>query len=65
MSKNLEQYRKLLDRYHVMIFTESWWDGRREKLVDTMDKLWECLSNHDRELVLQYATELYLRRISG
>lgn len=64
MLSELSEYCKLLDRYDLLISEPSpqWADGRREKLVAEMDKLWDRLTVAEQEEVGRYQWTLYLRR---
>jgi len=48
-----------------MIFKEQWWDGRREKLVEEMDKVWKKMKFDEQQDALDYASELYYKRIGN
>ena len=60
---NVNSYNRYLDDYRKMIFNEKWWDGRREKLVALMDKLWNKMNESERDLALEYSAALYQKRI--
>ncbi len=59
----LAAYCALLDRYDTMIRNEPWWDGRREKLVAEMDRVWVRLNETARNQAIAHSQWLYDRAL--
>ncbi len=55
----INQYFDLLTRYFEMIWTEPWWDGRRELLVQQMETMWPTLDEDQQNAAIEYNNKLY------
>lgn len=61
----LDEYTRLLERYHEMIRRPDWWDGRRDHLVAEMDRWWSRLTAHQRRQIEEVAARLYEEGLAG
>ena len=59
----LNRYRQLLRDYHAAIDQRDW-PERIKPLIREMDSVWSKLRGQEQEAALEYAKELYQRRIN-
>lgn len=55
-------YRELLDGYHDLISRPEWEESRAGLVVE-MDRAWSGMTAAERNEALEYAAELYARKI--
>lgn len=63
--QEVNRYNLLLNEYLRMIDSgDPWWDGRREALVERMNKVWNSMKEKERQEAMRYVHLLYQKRIS-